>query len=242
MTDGLIDGAVQGAHSAGLQVHEQVIDVLMSALKEHELAKGISDESLKHICIEAIEDDHINDLAWLEAKLGGLKTSSSPDNSPQEKENWEQVLSRIEPSQVQVVDSMEDLHEVLKRHEHWMASVLDPKREAGAGRANLQGACLQGFDLRYQNLSCADLRNANLMGANLEGANFTSAKLNSANLQGAILTKAKFRRADLTLADLRDAEWEQADWKGAILTGTILEGKVTSSKEHDITKPTLDSL
>jgi len=222
---------IEGANAAGLQIHEQVIEVLLAALKEHEKAKGIEEEFLKNLCIEAIEEDRINDLLWLETRLDQLQ--NSPNKAVPHKEQWEEVLARIEPSSISKVETESDLHEVLRIHEVWMSSVLDPKRDVSGGRANLQGACLQGFDLRFLNLSCADLRHANLMGANLEGANFTSAKLQSANLQGANLSNTKFRRANLTNADLRDADYETSDFRNAIMTGTILEGKISIDKPNE---------
>lgn len=220
---------IKGAESETLGVHEQVIDVMVSALKEHENARNLPDNALRDICLEAVEDDKIQDLAWLEAKLSEAQESLAKETATtKEGESWKEVLSKIEPSEPRPVESEEELRDILRLHEAWMNSVLDPKRETSSGRANLRGANLQGFDIRYQNLSCADLREANLMGTNLEGANLVSAKLQGANLQGANLKNAKFRRAQLDHADLRDADMDHADWRGASLVGTILEGKVAT--------------
>ncbi|MEI8027511.1 MAG: pentapeptide repeat-containing protein [Pseudomonadota bacterium] len=218
---------IKGAESDNSGVHEQVLDVMISALKEHESSKHLSDEVLRDICFEAVADDRIHDLTWLEGKLSEANAAHAKNVvANKETESWKEVLSRIEPAEPKDVQSPEEFKDILRLHESWMNSVLDPKREVGAGRANLRGANLQGFDIRYQNLSCADLRDANLMGANLEGANLVSAKLQGANLQGAILKNAKLRRAQLDGADLRDAEYELADWRGASVAGTVLEGKV----------------
>ncbi len=217
--------SIQGAELDGRPVHDQVLDAMLTALKEHEKAKYIDDEVLVTICLEAINEDRINDILWLETRLDSANKTSSETKSAKDGEEWKEVLAKIEPTTPSIIETEEDLREVLLRHEAWINSVLDPKRQVSEGRANLRGANLQGFDLRYRNLSCADLRDINLMGANLEGANLVSAKLERANLQGANLRQAKFRKANLTEADLRDSEIESADWRGAILTGTILEGK-----------------
>jgi len=218
---------IKGAESENYGVHEQVIDAMISALREHESSKRLPDEVLRDICLEAITDDRIQDLTWLEGKLNEANTTHSKNAAAvKDTESWKEVLARIEPSEPKEVQSQEHFKDVLRLHEAWMNSVLDPKRDVGTGRANLRGANLQGFDIRYQNLSCADLREANLMGANLEGANLVSAKLQGANLQGANLKNAKLRRAQLDGADLRDADYEEADWRGASVTGTILEGKM----------------
>ena len=218
---------IKGAESDSYGVHEQVLDAMISALKEHESSKLLPDDALRSICFEAIAEDRIHDLSWLESKLSEANTAHAKNAAvTKETESWNQVLSRIEPAEPKDVQSPEEFKEILRLHESWMNSVLEPKREVGTGRANLRGANLQGFDIRYQNLSCADLREANLMGANLEGANLISAKLQGANLQGALLKNAKLRRAQLDGADLRDADYEQADWRGASVTGTVLEGKV----------------
>jgi hypothetical protein len=220
-----LEQSIQGAELDGKPVHDQVLEVMLSALKEHEKAKKVDEEALIAICLEAINEDRINDLSWLETKLDMAKQVSGDSKPLNEGEEWKEVLAQIEPSKPRVVETEDDLREILQLHEAWIHSVLDPKRQVSEGRANLRGANLQGFDLRYRNLSCADLREVNLMGANLEGANLVSAKLQSANLQGANLCKAKLRKANLSDADLRDSEIDDADWRGAILTGTILEGK-----------------
>jgi hypothetical protein len=223
---------IKGAESETLGVHEQVIDVMVSALKEHDNAKLLPESFLRDICLEAVADDKIHDLVWLETKLAEAHDSFAKEAvATKEGESWKEVLSKIEPSEPRLVETEEDLREILRLHEAWMNSVLDPKRETGSGRANLKGANLQGFDIRYQNLSCADLREANLIGANLEGANLVSAKLQGANLQGANLKNAKLRRAQLDHADLRDADMDHADWRGASLIGTILEGKVSPASQ-----------
>ena len=107
--------------------------------------------------------------------------------------------------------SIEELKEILKKHEMWL------KYEKGGERANLEGANLCGV-----NLYGANLRNANLESTNLEGANLCGVNLYDTNLYGANLYGANLESTNLEGADLEGADLEYANLYGANLYGANL--------------------
>lgn len=227
----------QGADlgSAGTVVDEVVLAAMVSALCEYDAAKNLNREILEDICIEALASGKINDFKWLEKKLSevtGDEVALDPPKvevSAAAMESAElspgDVIHRIQISPKCEVAAEEDMKEILRLHEVWMNSVLDPRAEISAYRANLRGANLSGFDLVGVNLSCADFRNATMIGTNFRGANLSNAWLQGANLQGANLCQANLKRAKLDGTDLRDADLEGVDLETADFSKAILKGR-----------------
>ena len=112
----------------------------------------------------------------------------------------------------------EELQEITKKHELWLACA------DGGERADLSGAALSGAYLSGADLSGADLRGADLRGAALSGAALSGAYLSGADLSRADLSGADLSRADLSRADLSRADLSGADLSHAILRGAILRG------------------
>ena len=192
---------------------------ILNAIKQLELAEGIPEKFLLPICEEALAEDKLTDTQWLEHKLTSVRTEMLLKPEEDEKD----PLSLIEASLPKQVDSMQELTELIRQHEVWINSVLDPDKKISGGRANLQGADLSGYDLNGVNLSCATLTDSKMVGTLLRGANLSRARLENADLQGADLTGARLKKANLQGADLREADLTDAYLEGAILKGTLLE-------------------
>ena len=119
----------------------------------------------------------------------------------------------------------EELDEILRLHEAWLAG------EDGGKRAELHGADLQRAILRNSDLQGADLQRAILRNSDLQGADLQHAILGDSDLQGAILQHAilhdvDFRRADLRGADLQHSDLWDSDLQGAILWDSDLQGAI----------------
>lgn len=134
-------------------------------------------------------------------------------------------LPEIPIAERAVINSQNDLDQVLAAHKRWVEAVLDPNVEVASGRANLQGLDLRGYQLAGANLSGANLAQCILTSSDLSRVNFTVANLQGAQLQDANLQGAKLTRAKLEGADLRGADLTGANLTGADLSKCILKSE-----------------
>ncbi|MEZ4743003.1 MAG: pentapeptide repeat-containing protein [Bdellovibrionota bacterium] len=212
---------------------QETLGAMVEALKAYEVTSNLPDEILEDICLEAFSAGKMNDISWLEEKLRDVvgedisldalvSQGSDQNNNVIDKE----VLNQIHVSEVAAIESEDDLREVLRLHEVWINSVLNPRAEMCGGRANFRGLDLSGFDFSGVDLRCADFRNANLAGANLYASQLSNAWLQNANLRGANLEKAKLKRAKLDGADFTDANLTGVDLNAADFSKCILEGSI----------------
>jgi hypothetical protein len=186
------------------------LDIMVSALRHNELTEDLSDEDLEMICLDAFAQGQLNNETWLFRRIQNLKENLVDPNSHDPVETLDEKrptssLPNFEVSEPASIASPEDLKEVIRLHEIWMNSVLDPRKAIAGGRANLSGANLSGFDLSGVNLSCANLKGTNLTDANLLGANLSRANLEGADLRGANLTDCKLKGARLAGAKQDEA-------------------------------------
>ena len=112
--------------------------------------------------------------------------------------------------------SVEELKEILKKHEMWL------NNEEGGERANLYNADLRCANLRDANLYNANLYNADLEYANLINTDLRCANLKYANLKYADLIDANLEYAKLYNANLEDTNLECSNLRGADLSKVIL--------------------
>lgn len=228
-----------GAISRGMPVPDAILDAVIEAVNNHEQSIGLDDETIRLLAIEAIHEGTLDDNNWLEEKLIAIKSGElifetvNPEALETKIKSFEEELSQIIVSEPQNVTNQEELKEIVRLHEVWMDSILNPSKETVGMRANFEGMNLSGFDFSYANLSCANFKSSNLVGAKFEGAILSKANFECADLQGADLSKAKFRKSNLKEAKLEEAEINEADFKGAILEGTCLEGKVLGIKAEE---------
>jgi len=115
-----------------------------------------------------------------------------------------------------------DLHDVLKKHERWLATDGEEGERADLFGTELRGTDLRGIALKKSNLRRAYLSEANLSEADLREADLSSAKLRRANLYCTNLIEAKLHEADLREADLRGANLKGANLYLADLRGADL--------------------
>jgi uncharacterized protein YjbI with pentapeptide repeats len=217
-----------------------ILGVMVEALRQYEAAKNLNQEILEDICIEAFSAGKLNDFDWLEKKLSEVlgdevslernedqtsDQSLGPVDASSRDASSRDALERIHISPKSEVRSEADMKEIIRLHEVWMNSVLNPRAEISAYRANLSETNLSGFDLVGANLSCADFRKATMIGTNLRSANLANAWLQGANLQGANLAYANLKRAKLDGADLRDADLTGVDLESADFSKALLKGQ-----------------
>lgn len=115
--------------------------------------------------------------------------------------------------------TLEELNDILKKHEKWLES----------GRKDGELAILNDTNLQEANLCNAKLQEAHLQGANLQkthlqGAQLHRAMLGKSNLLGANLHKAGLKNTDLKLANLQQSILVEADLQGANLHQANLQG------------------
>jgi hypothetical protein len=212
-----------------------ILSVMVAALRQYEVVKNLNQEILEDICIEAFSAGKLNDFGWLEKKLSevlgeevSLESSAEevgiPVAMPADAVSRD-VLDTVQISPKSALRTEADMKEIIRLHEVWMNSVLNPRAAISAFRANLSETNLSGFDLVGANLSCADFRKATMIGTNLRGANLSNAWLQGANLQGANLASANLKRAKMDGADLRDADLTGVDLDSADFSKAIMKGK-----------------
>lgn len=114
--------------------------------------------------------------------------------------------------------TQEEVDEMCKKHEAWLASGGKEGERADFSHADLGGARLEGVNLEK----------ANLNGAYLGKANLNDARLNAAFLNFANLNDASLERADLHFvramnATFDGASLEYANFREAILTASTFE-------------------
>lgn len=129
-------------------------------------------------------------------------------------------LSEIVPTPSLIIQTQEDLEQVVECHKAWCRAVLSPKFGFDGGRANLNGAQISGMDLVG-----ADLRGASFKKSICQNTLFRQARLNGVDFSGADLSQADFTEADLRRATLEGAELEEAIFKGAKVEGVIAPAK-----------------
>lgn len=220
-----------------------MVSILVAALRENPVCRGLNEDELLSIAEEAIEQNKVSEAEWLARKVAFLKGEEydphavvqgaevAPEEEADKKDKFQ--LDDIVVSERAQIETREDLEPILKAHAAWMDTVLNPNSKITGGRANLShchlaGMNLEGVDLRAANLKGADLSGANLSLANLSTADLTDANLTAANLEGAKLRKAillntQFMGANLTKADLRRAELKGADFYEADLTDLLVD-------------------
>lgn len=223
-----------------------MVSILVAALRENPVCRGLSEDELLSIAEEAIEQNKVSEAEWLARKVAFLKGEEydphtvvqgaevAPEEDADKKDKFQ--LDDIIVSERAQIETREDLDPILKAHAAWMDSVLNPNSKIAGGRANLSGCNLagmnlEGVDLRAANLKGADLNGANLSLANLSTADLSDANLTAANLQGAklrkaVLLNAQLMGANLAKADLRRAELKGADFHEADLTDLLVDQEI----------------
>ncbi len=223
-----------------------MVSILVAALRDNPICRGLNEDELLAIAEEAIEQNKVSEAEWLARKVAFLKgeeydphavvqgAEAAPADEGEKKEKFQ--LDDIIVSERAQIETREDLDPILRAHQAWMDTVLNPNSKIAGGRANLSncnlaGMDLEGVDLRAANLKGADLSGANLSLANLSTADLSDANLTAANLQGtklrkAVLTNAQLMGANLTKADLRRAEIKGADFYEAELTDLLVDQEI----------------
>ncbi|NRA44610.1 MAG: pentapeptide repeat-containing protein [Oligoflexales bacterium] len=136
------------------------------------------------------------------------KQDNEPLREEQENKQPDQTFTVSEPASIK---SQEDLEKIIKEHRVWMESVLDPKTNTHAGRANFSGADLSGFDLSGQTLKCADFSEANLEKTIFSYSDLASCDFRNAKLSGTVFTGANLKRANFEGTDVSTAILKEAD-------------------------------
>lgn len=225
---------IDGAASRGMPVPDVILEAVVEAISNHELSLGLSDDQIKSIGVEAVHEGTLDDHAWLEERLISIRTEleNMPNTEELEKKitGFEEELAQIQVTSPQHVESQDQLNEIVRLHEVWMESVVNPSKDPGGSRANFEGMDLSGLDLSHKDLSCANFRNSSLVGTNFTGAKLSRATFTGADLQGANFSGAKVKRADFENALLNDIDYDDANFRGSNFTGTVLEGKTLDKK------------
>lgn len=235
-----------GAISRGMPVPDQILEAVIEAISNHELSIGLDEEVIKAIGVEAVHEGTLDDNNWLEEKLIAYRSGElsldlpNVENLEAKISSFEEELAQIKITEPLLIESQEQLSEVVRQHEIWMESVLNPSKDSAGSRANFEGMTLSGLNLSNVNLSCANFRNAVLLGTNFSGANLSRSTFESADVQGADFSGAKLRKVNFENAQLDEIDIDNADIKGANFTGTIFEGKtiVTSKTDGSEDSPT----
>lgn len=223
-----------------------MVSILVAALRDNPICRGLNEDELLSIAEEAIEQNKVSEAEWLARKVSFLKgeeydphavvqgAEAARGEEGEKKEKFQ--LDDIIVSERAQIESREDLDPILRAHQAWMDTVLNPNSKIAGGRANLSGCNLagmnlEGVDLRAANLKGADLSGANLSLANLSTADLSDANLTAANLQGArlrkaLLNNAQLMGANLNKADLRRAELKGADFYEAVLTDLLVDQEI----------------
>ena len=184
-------------------VSPDLIETIVNAMEELPCSKGLSSTMLEDIAREAVSCGKLQDLEWLTEKLEAVQASYSFEEEAKKVD--------VEISTPQEVETQEDFDRVVRDHQDWIDSVLNPRSVMmTAKRANLRGADLTGLNLRGVDLSCADLTQTKMMGLDLSGANFSRANLEGSDLQGSILVGTRLKGACLERANFREADLEGA--------------------------------
>ena len=207
------------------QIPEEAVQAVVAAIKELEEAKDIPEEMLVELAANAISQDLLHDKEWLINELSSIKTQILLNPEA----NKENKILEIQIEDIPQISSQEELDEVVKKHQIWMESVINPRRAIASGRAVLRGCNLSGLSLKNANLSCADFSGAQMVGCTLTGGNFSRAKFLDTNLQGADMRNAKFKSTDFKGADLRDCDTEGAEFLQAKLEDTALESQIDTN-------------
>ena len=147
-------------------------------------------------------------------------------------------MAKIKISEPCLIQSQEELDNVIQQHEIWIESVLSVKGEVVGSRANFEGMTISGFDFTGANLSCANFKSSTAIGAKFNGANLSKANFELANLSGSDFSNAKLRKVNFKDADLTEIETLDADLKGANFEGTALE---RTNKDSEQSKESLYS-
>lgn len=235
--------AVGAESQRSIQVPDSMLDTLIDVVAAHPLADNLSDDILRGICIEAIDEGTLDDQEWLEAKLIEVRASlDTTDPSSEEKISFEEELSRIVVPDQLSITSEEDLREVIRLHEIWMNAVLNSEQDEKGARANFEGLDLSGFNFSNANLSCANFKHATLVGSIfkntvLSRATFDGATIHGATFEGAQLKSCSFIDADIQEIDLDGALIKKANFAGTSLENKILKAQQTSTASKEELDP-----
>ena len=235
---------IDGAAARGMPVPDVILEAVIEAISNHELSLGLTDEQIKSVGIEAVHEGTLDDNTWLEERLISLRTEidSIPNTEELEQKitGFEEELAQIHVTSPQHVESQDELDEIVRLHEVWMESVVNPSKDPGGSRANFEGMNLSGFDLSNKDLSCANFRNACLVGTNFTGAKLSRSDFSGADLQGSNFSGAKVKKANFENALLNDIDYDDTNFKGSNFTGTILEGKTLDKKSTSPAEEVVD--
>jgi len=128
-----------------------------------------------------------------------------------------------EPKEIKPINN---LTEILDKHEKWLASGGREGKQANLSYKNLSGkADFERRNLSEVNFTGALLHKASFEGSTLRGANFTCAQLQYANFRKAKLFKAKLNCSDLGNTFFDDSsDLFEAELNGADLYKTEFDG------------------
>lgn len=157
-----------------------------------------------------------NDDSKTEAEL--VLEGASEAGETEEKENSKKMDIFISPPLK--IRNFDDVKLAVEDHAAWIESVVNPRKDIKAGRANFKGSDLSGYnlagvDLRGATFTNSICRGTIFTGANLSGAHFNRADLSGADFRGAKLKRAQFEHAILVGADWDDAQLEHANFRYA---------------------------
>jgi|GEM_PF-2303882 len=136
---------------------------------------------------------------------------------------------RFEVSKPVSVQDQSELESVLRRHQEWISSVLNPRADLMEGRANLKGADLRGLNLAGRDLRGANLSHANLAGVDLSHCILNGANLSHADLTGAVLTGASVKRCNFDHSNLSNVLADNVDFASCTMHHVVretVEGRV----------------
>jgi len=117
--------------------------------------------------------------------------------------------------------TLEELTEILDKHELWLKGNIIEGKQAELEGANLKGLSFKGRNLRFARIRHSNLKEADLESASFNNANFYGSNLTGANLSNAFMHQGSFFAVNFTKANL----------SGANLTAASLNYSVGNTKE-----------
>ncbi len=154
---------------------------------------------------------------------GGETAIATETTAANAQEPTKKQSVRFEVSKPVSVQDQSELDSVLRRHQEWISSVLNPRADLMEGRANLKSADLRGFNLAGRDLRGANLSHANLAGVDLSHCILNGANLSHADLKNAILTGASVKRCNFDHSNLSGIIDENVDFSTCTMHHVIRE-------------------